>query len=1298
MFYPENYSIRTILECHARCIPDEPALIFRDRTLSWSQIDRMSNQLAHELVACGVKPSMLIGVSMKRGIESVLAIFGIAKAGACYVPLNPDYPANRIEYMADDARIFAVITQSEFNARFSSLSLPIVIMDEEWSSVYSDNQCILTREPDQKDLAYIIYTSGSTGRPKGVMVSHRNLEQFIQIVSLSLKGGRHDRYMLSAPLNYALSVRQLFIPMSQGASLIIADEGQVKDPLLFLKLVKMNRVTRIDIVPSYWKMMIEVLETMSPQCRSELLDNDLTQIISVGEPLPVSIPETWSQRFGHRAKLINIFGQSETTGIVSYYVIPKHIPPEHKIIPVGLPVEQTHIHILDEHLIPVSPGEVGEICISNPCLAQGYLNNQKLSDSKFVMSSDPGERMYRTGDLGRFLVGGNLEHCGRIDRQIKIRGQRLEIGDIEAAILRFPSIQYSVVLAQKSSFGEYYLTAFCVPDEKGKISTKNLRQHLERELPDYMIPSFFLEIEELPYLSSGKTDYISLRERIKKVNALPEKQEPVREDLENWLYHPVWNGEYIRPPSQKTPDYSAWLVLFGPDTVSQNLCTELKERGSRVIQVIGGPEFKKRKVNVFEMNPENENDYGRLFHELSEQTLLPCNILFLGGYTSGGLTNRHVLNQDVLNKAQQQIFRSFILLIRSLTFQDTEHHIQLGVITCGSHSISGNDLHHPECALLDGAIRAASLEHPEIRIIGIDIDIDNGYSASSSVIEEMLKATRNTVITYRKDMRYTLNYKRIHSKNLRSNVQLRHGGVYLITGGLGGIGLIIADYLSTFFKAHVILVGRSHFPEKKKWTSWLREHDELNPISQKIMTIQTMERKGGSVSLYTADIAESAHIKYVIDQIIEEHGELNGVFHAAGVRGRYNPLGSDLLQSYFDVLRPKVTGTFVLGEHLAHRNLDFFILFSSISSVLGRVGQVDYCAANSFLDAFAVNFQENTGIRSISINWDTWQDTGLSAIENMSPELKTLMMNETPYAISPEEGVEIFRKLLMCADTQLIISTRNLDQRIKLTTAGTTQKTHILRDSRIIPPTSHLERHLEIIWSELMQLKEVGITENFFQLGGNSLLAVRLFVRLSKIFRVDLPIAALFENPTIQDLAHVIEIKLKNKTLDQSAESEPASCIQLIRKGGERPALFCVHALGGNTLGYHALSQRLKKDQPVYGIQALEVNGSNVFHTTIEEMAEHYIAEMIKLQTTGPYFICGLSFGGLVAFEIGCQLMKKGMEVGGIFLLDSYCNFDHLFSSREKMKFVVKRWFSRIKGNARAMANNSLGQNIGFFA
>jgi amino acid adenylation domain-containing protein len=1294
MFYPEDNSIRTILKYYAERIPDDPALIFGNRTLSWSQIDRMSNQLAHELVTCGVKPSMLVGVSMKRGIESILAILGITKIGAGYVPLSPEYPKNRIEFMARDAHLFTIITQSEFKNKLLNLSLPEVIMDEGWSSIYPEDQCPSARKPDQEDLAYILYTSGSTGIPKGVMISHRSLEHFIDVVTRSLKGNRNDRYLLSAPLHYALSVRQLFIPLSQGASLVIADENQVKDPVLFLKSVKANRVTRMDIVPSYWKMIVELLETMSPQSRSELLDNNLKQIVSVGEPLPVSIPETWAHRLGHRARLINIFGQTETTGIVSFYEIPKHIPSNYKNVPIGLPVEQTQIHILNEHLVPVSSGEVGEICIASPCLACGYLNNQELSNSQFIRSRELDQSIYRTGDLGRFLKDGNLEHYGRIDRQIKIRGQRLEIGDIEAAMLRLPSILNCVVLAQKSSYGEYVLTAFYVQGTGRDVSTEMLKRHLEKELPEYMIPSLFQKIDALPYLSSGKVDHLALRERSKKIFALAEQKQPVREDPENWLYRPVWERESAHGP-RKIPGSATWIVFTAPDTPNDNLCTELIKRGSKVIRVIEGPKYKKRKADLFELNPEKENDCDYLFQELSAQTLLPCNILFLAGCTAVNSTGRYPLTQEALNKVQQHIFFGYIRLVQSLASLNTDNQIQLGVVTCYAHSIHEEDPHHPEYALLDGAVRTTSLEYPEIRMVGIDID--DTPDASSNVIDELLYASTDTTVAYRKGVRYALSYKRAPlAESGRECIKIRHGGVYLVTGGLGDIGLIIADYLSSFYKAHVILLGRSFFPHKKNWKAWLLENDEINPITQKIRAIQAMEQKGGTVSLFMADTAESAQMKDAIDQIIEDHGCIHGVFHAAGVRGRYNPLENNVVHSYFDVLKPKVTGTYVLSKHLAHRNPDFLILFSSISSILGRIGQVDYCAANSFLDSFAAYFQETTGIRSLSINWDTWQDTGLSSSENMSLELKTLMRNELKYAISPEEGIDVLQKLLISAETQLIVSTRDLAQRIRTSTFKTKQCAPALRKTSIIPPTSHVERHLEIIWSELMQLNEVGVTENFFQLGGNSLMAVRLFVRISKMFKVDLPIAALFENPTIQELACVLERKLKNKDAIPTGETNSSSCIQTIKRGGERPALFCVHALGGNTLSYHALSQRLRNDQPVYGIQALAVNETNVFHTTIEEMAEHYISEMCKIQPTGPYYICGLSFGGLVAFEIGCQLMKKNLETGGIFLLDSYCNFDHLFSSRDKMKFVVKRWFSRINGNTRTLTNNSFRENIGY--
>lgn len=492
--------------------PDTVALVCDDEQLTYGELDRRVNQLAHHLCNLGIQSEELVGICTARSLDMVVGILAILKAGGAYVPLDPSYPKERFSFILDDAQISIVLTQSEYRSLFPEQSVNIVCMDQDWDEIAKQPDSALIRTISPEDLAYVIYTSGSTGKPKGVMITHSSLSNFVRLAGSALDVTRSDLYLQTASIAYALSVRQLMIPLATGATVVLANSEQMHDPLMLFQLIKQKGITLMDMVPSFWRTCIHRLAELSEEERHSLLDNSLRRIVSIGEALGSDVPYDWVVRFGHKARLVNIFGQTETTGVVATYPIPNNISPRAGIVPIGRSIPETKLYILDSKLQQVAEGEQGELCVSNPCLARGYLNRCDLTAEKFIpnpFQDGLSSRLYRTGDLARRREDGVIEFLGRGDYQVKIRGQRLELGEVESVIRTHEWVRDCVVTARGDHPDEKYLAAYVVLADKN-LTSNLLRDFIRNRLPDYMVPSTFVFMDALPLTPNGKINRLAL--------------------------------------------------------------------------------------------------------------------------------------------------------------------------------------------------------------------------------------------------------------------------------------------------------------------------------------------------------------------------------------------------------------------------------------------------------------------------------------------------------------------------------------------------------------------------------------------------------------------------------------------------------------------------------------------------------------------------------------------------------------------------------------------------------------------
>ena len=532
--------IHNLFEEQAEYSPNKISLVYRDQQLTFRELNNRANQLAHYLKKLEVRSETLVGLFLDRSIESIIGILGIIKAGCAYVPLDISYPIERLDFIIKDAQLPFILTKKDLLQKIPEYDGTIICIDENnrlTSIQPTDNPC--NSNCTTENLIYVIYTSGSTGKPKGVMITHENLFSFVDTVQSVLPVKKEDIYLHTASFSYALSVRQLFVPLTQGASLVIAPQEHFQEPILFFKLMKEREITLTDLVPSQWRTCNLALSALDDIIRTDLLKNKLRRIISVGEPLPPDIPRKWAMEFKQRTQIVNIYGFTEATGMVTFYKIPPGDPYGDKKIPIGREHTNTGIHILDPKMTPVKDGTIGELYIVSKSLARGYINLPELTDQKFPTYSN--ERFYRTGDMVRKLPCGNIEYAGRSDLQIKTRGIRVALEEIEMVLLKHPALQECAVIAKENIHGNTHLHAFVVPALSTPPEPHELHRLLEKELPGFMLPASYTYLNNLPKTPSGKINRRALAmlsdNKLKKNPS--EEYHPPTNAIETKLVH-IW--------------------------------------------------------------------------------------------------------------------------------------------------------------------------------------------------------------------------------------------------------------------------------------------------------------------------------------------------------------------------------------------------------------------------------------------------------------------------------------------------------------------------------------------------------------------------------------------------------------------------------------------------------------------------------------------------------------------------------------------------------------------------------------
>jgi amino acid adenylation domain-containing protein len=527
--YKNDLCLHQLFEQQVELTPQAIAVKLENEFFTYQELNNRANQLAHYLQSLGVKADSLVGIFVERSLDMIIGILGILKAGGAYVPLDINYPKERITYILEDTQLSILLTQSQLLEQLPAFQGITICLDQDWSTIAKQSTVSPLVEVDQHNLAYIIYTSGSTGQPKGVMIEHRSVVNYILTTIREYGITSEDQILQFSSICFDASVEEIFVSLLSGATLVLRTEEMLRSSEYFWQCCQKWQLTVLGIPTAYWHQLASELTPDTLPILSKI------KLIVIGgeaiQPAKVQQWQTVTGQYSPLSRLLNAYGPTEATIAATFS---EFTSPTITNIPIGRPISNTQVYILDACLQPVPVGVAGELHIGGMGLARGYFNRPELTQEKFIPNSfekdevipptplnkggNEPSKLYKTGDLCRYLTDGNIEYLGRIDNQVKIRGFRIELGEIETVLSQHNAVKTAVVIAQEDETNQKRLVAYIIPQkeiisapkEENSLNVTELRQFLKAKLPEYMIPSAFVILESLPLTPNGKIDHPAL--------------------------------------------------------------------------------------------------------------------------------------------------------------------------------------------------------------------------------------------------------------------------------------------------------------------------------------------------------------------------------------------------------------------------------------------------------------------------------------------------------------------------------------------------------------------------------------------------------------------------------------------------------------------------------------------------------------------------------------------------------------------------------------------------------------------
>lgn len=642
--FPQGQCVQDWFEAQVERTPEAVAVVFENQSLTYHDLNQKSNQLAHHLQTLGVGPDSLVGICVERSLEMVIGLYSILKAGGAYVPLDPTYPPERLAFMLEDAGVKVLLTQEKLLPtlrEYASIrtGTSLICMDCDWPQIATHPVWNPARQATPANLAYLIYTSGSTGKPKGALNTHAGIFNRMVDMQRIYPITSADSILQKTPFSFDVSVWEFLLPLMFGARLVVARPEGHKDPQYLIETIQREKISIIHFVPS---MLYAFLETPgASDCRS------LKWVLSGGEVMPIDLMKRFFALMPAPVELHNMYGPAETAVDISYWPCRPDAPLSSGV-PIGCPVANTQLYILDGNLQLLPVGVPGELHVSGVQVGRGYLNRPELTAEKFIPNPFGNGQLYKTGDLAHYLPDGNIEFLGRIDNQVKLRGFRIELGEIEFMLGQHPDVRKVVVVARPGPGRENRLVAYLI---LGNSARKDevipaLRDSLKRNLPDYMLPSAFVTLEKFPLNPSGKIDRRALPEPDTTALANTVVFVPPQSSTEQVLAD-IW-AELLDLP--RVGRYDNFFELGGDSILSLQFINRARAKGLQITphQVFEAQTIEALANRAIQNEPILEEEQGLV---LGDVPLTPIQLRFFENHPS----NPNHYNQSVLMDLQKTV-------------------------------------------------------------------------------------------------------------------------------------------------------------------------------------------------------------------------------------------------------------------------------------------------------------------------------------------------------------------------------------------------------------------------------------------------------------------------------------------------------------------------------------------------------------------------------------------------------------------------------------------------------------------
>jgi acyl-CoA synthetase (AMP-forming)/AMP-acid ligase II/thioesterase domain-containing protein/acyl carrier protein/NAD(P)-dependent dehydrogenase (short-subunit alcohol dehydrogenase family) len=1204
-------------------------------------------------------------------------------------------------------------------------------------------------QPD--DLVILLLTSGSTGTPKSVMQSHRSI---ISQASASIEMNRFTDREISInwmPLDHVGGIVMSHLrDITLGCKQIhIPTNFILQKPLRWLDLINEHKAT-ITWAPNF---AYELINKCAPEIEKGRWNlSSLHFILNGGEAVVAKTARTFLKLLephGLPATSMHpAWGMSETCSGVTYshnFSISTTKDTD-QFVEVGAPVPGFSVRIVDSQHQLVPEQTIGALEVKGLSVTSGYYLNEAETKASFTKDG-----WFKSGDLA-LLKNGNLTITGRQKDVIIINGVNFYSHEIESVVQEVPLVESSFTAAfsvRTSGSNSDKLAILFHPKEIQAFKLNELINEI-RELvvqkigvnPDYLLP---VQKEDIPKTAIGKIQRSQLKQRfeeghfdsiVKQIDIVEENSNTVPP----WFFNKSWHRKEIvnLMPSVKK-GYA--LIFFDRLGLGKAISQELLKDKQKFIIIESGESFKKVSETHYISNPKNAEDYNELIQNLKLEDIAISKIFHL--WTYNDLGNKNAYSSEELNLDLERGIYSLLFLIQSLdkiySPKSSVNEIDLLVVSSHSQSVEEEDSLSPGKATILGLIKALSNELVWLNCHHIDLPSTFDLNTAQNILKESSDKSDREVC-YRREQRLIPHLQKIDfAQEQKIKVPFKKGGFYLVTGGLGGVGVEVTQYLLEQYQAKILLIGRTPLPTLKDGDRGSLNSSNIG--SDKYKRYLDLKTLPGEVQYQNLDIYNISYLQETVKQL-ETYwsSSLDGIIHLAGTYAERTVL-EETKESLSAILQPKVLGTLSLHQLLQDRPNCLFVQFSSVTGFFGGSMIGAYAAANCFQECFA-HFQRHTqAVQSYCFNWSSWKDTGMSQSslageallargyqlllvkQGINSFLAGLSTNQTALWIGLDSNNRSVRKsmqtlpyalktlnaFLKTDNAQLPDKLSTLEVKDRYQTSSTCdfkilQEIPLTETGRVdlqalknlrsgntnnkVEPSSEIELKLADIWKKLLCIEQVSINDNFFAVGGSSLLGVQLLTGIEDLLGIKLAPSLLFEAPTIAKQAQFV---LKNSSSPEAIVRDTQSLdnsLILLKPGSSSTPLFFAPGGGAidvDILMYGPLFQNLSEAQSVYVLEARSFNSSGDRYSRLEDMAKDYADRIQAVQPVGPYFLGGECIGGILALEIARQLQAKGEKIALVAMLDTGVpekNTEYIHRLRNKYKFIrgkLGHFFRRIR-------------------